>query len=122
MPFNLSHVVLHLGYVQTFTVLRSVGGDWVNGRWVEATPTTITMNGVVEVAQEKDLRALPEGDRVQGMMVFHSPSQMYVTRGGTDQGTSDIVVWKGQQWRLKSVWDYSDYGFYKAIGERIIGE
>ena len=120
MPFQLSHVVLHPAFSQIFTVLRS-SGDWINGRWTEGTVTKIEMTGVVSVASEKDLQILPEADRVSGMMVFHSVKPLYITRIGTEKGTSDKIIWKGQEWKLKHVWDYSDYGYYKAYGERILG-
>jgi hypothetical protein len=120
MPFRLSHVVLHTGFVQTYIVERS-SGDWVNGRWTEETPVQISVAGVVSVAQEKDLQPLHLGDQIKGAMIFHSVQPLYVTRAGTVQGTSDIIIWNGQRWRLLSIGDYSDYGYYKAIGERISG-
>ncbi len=117
---NLSDVILNPDYAQSFIVFRS-SGDWINGRWTEGTPAQITMSGVVSVANENEVKILPEGDRIQGAMVFHSVLPIYTTRLGSEKGTSDKIMWNGEYYKLLNVWNYKDYGFYKAIGVRIIG-
>lgn len=123
MPtINLSRVVNSPNLAQSFTALRSSGqfglGGWQN------TTTSVSMYGVVSVATSDDLEMVPEGDRVIGAMVFHSSQPMYRTRdantsGGT--GLSDLVLWRGEQYRILYVAPYADYGFYRAIAVRILG-
>jgi len=117
MVFNLRNVVLHTAYVQSFVVYRS-SGQFVNGRWVENTPIQITMQGTVVAASEKEIIALPEGDRIQGSMVFHSTQELFPTRSN---GTSDKILWNNQLWKLFTLGDYGDYGFWRMVGVRIKG-
>lgn len=118
---NLRAVILNRDYAQKFTVYRS-SGDWVNGRWTENTPTQIEMTGVVSVASQKEFGAVPEGDRIKGWMVFHSVEEIFVTRDSSEKATSDKIMWNGEYYRLFNVWNYKDYGYYKAIGQRIKGD
>lgn len=118
---NLSRVIRsrRLGN-QTFTVLRS-SGSFVNGRWSENDPQQISMRGIVTVATEKELNQLPEGDMIKGGMVFHTVDELFSTRTGNDPGTSDKIVWHGEEYKLFQIGVWSDYGFYRAVGERIKG-
>jgi hypothetical protein len=117
---NLRKVILHKAFVQEYIVYRS-SGSFINGRWTENTPVQIPMSGVVSVVNEKELNALPEGDRIKGAMRFHSTEEILLTRSGEVKGTSDSILWNGQFWRIFNVSDYSDYGYYRAYGERIKG-
>ena len=121
MPFQLTDIILNSAYAQDFIVYRS-NGEWVNGRWVEGTPTQITMRGVISVARERDLRVLREGDRVQGAMVFHSTQLIYVTNNNGTSGISDKIMWRNEYYKIISVGNYMDYGYCKAIGERMVGD
>lgn len=117
---DISEVINDPDLMQTFTALRSSGTFGPGG--FASTTTTITMSGVVTVAREKDLVLVPEGDRVQGAMVFYSTAEIFVTHAdGTTQGASDVLVWKGHTYRVLSVAEYSDYGYYKAIAVRTLG-
>ena len=98
MPFQLTDIILNAAYAQDFIVYRS-NGEWVNGRWVEGTPTQITMRGVISVARERDLRVLREGDRVQGAMVFHSTQLIYVTNNNGTSGISDKIMWRNEYYK-----------------------
>jgi len=119
--FDLGFVVQNLDMSQNFTVYRS-SGSWVKGRWTEGGSILKEMRGVISVANQKELNALPEGDRIKGGMIFHSTEELFTTRTGTDMGTSDKILWNGEYYRMYNVWPYKDYGFWKAIGARIKGE
>jgi hypothetical protein len=64
---------------------------------------------------------IPEGDRIQGAMTFHSTEALYVTRIGNASGTSDKILWRGEYYKLVSVYPEVDWGYYKAVGTRIKG-
>jgi hypothetical protein len=116
---NLSAVILNPDTAQKFYVYRS-SGQFVNGRWTENEPTIIPITGVVSVISQKELNALPEGDRIVGAMVFHSIVEIRTT-SKDNQGTSDKILWNNEYYRIFNVWPYKDYGFWKAVGERIKG-
>lgn len=124
---SVDEVIEDPDFAQKFTVIRSVG-SFVKGVWTEGTPIEIEMIGVISVASSKDLRQVPEGDRITGAMVFHSLKQIYTTRVGsgtgrraTTTGISDKILWRTEEYKIVSVSPYIDYGYYKAIGERIKG-
>ena len=125
---NVSEVITDPDLAQAYTIVRSVG-SFVKGVWTEGTPTSISVVGTISVASNKELRQLPEGDRIQGAMVFHSTEQIYTTRVGagtgrraTTSGISDKILWRGDYYKVLNVSPYVDYGYYKAIGERIAGD
>jgi hypothetical protein len=116
---DLTRVVNNPLLCQSFTILRSTGqqgpGGWINQE------TSLTAYGVISVARYRDLLMIPEGDRTTGAMVFHSSSPMYLTRIGANQGISDILLWRGEQYKVSSVAHYEDYGYYSATAVRMLG-
>lgn len=120
MVIQIGDIVLDPDFAQQFTVYRSIG-DWVNGRWTESTPEQIIMTGVISVMNERELQAIPEGDKVKGAMVFHTTQELFVTRNGQTKGTSDKIYWRGDYYRLFNIAPYADYGYFRAAGERITG-
>ncbi|GED71177.1 hypothetical protein BRE01_48790 [Brevibacillus reuszeri] len=115
---DVSEVITDPDFAQPFTVHRK-GGDWVKGRWVSSDVPPIRMTGVVIVADAKTLEQLPEGDRVTGLMSFYSTQELFETR---EEGTSDQIEWRGERYRVKRVFPYVDYGYYKAVAERVKGK
>ena len=115
---DLSEIVSDPDLAEQFQIVRSRGG-FVAGGWSDQL-TTIAAYGVVSVASEKDLEMVPEGDRVRESRVFHSTQAMYVTNAD-NQGTSDFLVWQGVKYRVYSVADYSNRGYYRAIACRMQG-
>jgi len=120
MVINVSEVITDPDFAQTFTVYRSTG-SFVDGVWTENTPRAIKMLGVVTVSSQKELDMVAEGDRIRGAMTFHSVCPLYPTRVGTAQGTSDKIMWRGEYYKIQSVYPEVDWGYYKAIGTRIKG-
>ena len=119
---NVSRVMLSPRISQHYTVLRTSGG-WQKGKYVLAEPQELDFTGTITVAREKDLLIVPEGDRVKGTMCFHALKEIYVTHkdGSEQSGISDIIVWRGNHYRIVSVSPEIDYGYYKAIGNRMEG-
>lgn len=100
-----------------FTVYRK-SGAWVAGRFVPQ-ETQMTIQGVVTACKPKDLVQVPEGDRATAVMCFHSPEQIYTTR---NEGTSDEIVWRGERYRILSVIPWGDFGYWKALGVRMVSD
>ncbi|WP_371378905.1 hypothetical protein [Sporomusa aerivorans] len=116
---NIAEIINDPDFCQAFSVFRKTGktGKWVEGEYIQA-EQEIKMRGVVVAANTKDLLQVPEGDRVKGVMAFYSTAPLLVTN---EAGTSDQVVWHGERYRLFQLWPYVDYGYYKALGERMAG-
>lgn len=117
---NVSEVITDPDFAQTFRVYRSTG-SFVNGIWTENSPRIITMLGIVVVANSRDIQMFAEGDRVSGAMKFLTTCQIYVTRTGTSQGTSDKILWRGEYYKIENVFPEVDWGYWRSIGTRIKG-
>jgi hypothetical protein len=104
---------------QDYTIQRSAG-SWVDGVWQSAT-TDVAGFGVISVAKPKDLQMIPEGDKITSAMVFHSELPIYTTHenGDGQGGSSDILIWRGNRFRVIQVAEYVDYGFFRAIATRL---
>lgn len=117
MVIQVSEVVNDIDMAQNFSILRSTGSFNV-GVW-ESTTETLSGYGVISVAKPRDLEMIPEGDKIVGAMVFHSQQPLYGTHDGQAPGSSDILIWNNHQWRILSVSQYKDYGYYRAVAERL---
>lgn len=118
---DLSRVVRNKDITQAFIVVRS-SGEFGPGGWIENTPASINMSGVISVASEQDLNKVPEGDRVNGAIVIHTKEPLFLTRNSPkNPGTSDKIIWNGSTYRLFSLFPYMGYGFYKALAEKVEG-
>lgn len=121
---NVGRIVNSRNFAQPkgFTVYRQ-SGEWVASRWVSADETIIQMSGTITAANPNDLDQVPEGDRIVGMMCFYSQQPIYTTRAEGDAGgTSDEIVWNGERYRISTVVPWGDFGYYKAIGVRMVSE
>jgi hypothetical protein len=119
---------------ESFTIQRSTGSFQVGG-WVTSS-VNIPGWGVVSVATEEDLLMIPEGDRVTGIMVFHTSTRIYETQLDTFQPgivppgnlsnnplqrVSDIMVWNFQTWRVLAVGPYPNRTYWRALAVRLAG-
>jgi len=118
---NLSRVVKSRRLnSQAYTVLRSTG-SFINGRWTENPEIEVSMYGLIMVMSEKELAQFPEADLIKGAMIFCSTQEIFTTRTGTSQGTSDRIVWRGEEYKIFNVAPWVDYGYFRAAGERTKG-
>jgi hypothetical protein len=115
---QLGEVVNDPDFAQQFTVQRSTI-SWLNGI-VQSVVSTILVYGPISEVKARDLKMIPEGDRVHGARVFWSPQILYATHAtGGKGGLSDLILWNNHQWRVITVGQYQDYGFYRAIAVRL---
>ncbi|MDU1339839.1 MAG: hypothetical protein E6935_16720 [Clostridium butyricum] len=119
---NLSRVINDTRISQEFKVFRKTG-EWIKGRFEEK-ETQIDMNGVIVPATNKEVEMIPEGDRVKGAISIHSTKRLYTTHSEEDgedgEGTSDEIEWENERYKVYSLGSYSKYGFYSAIGMRLV--
>ena len=121
---DVSSTILDPHFAQTFTVKRYTNGKWEAGRWVQE-PTEIKIVGTISIANAKQIEFIPEGDRIGGEIAIHTTVPLYNSRNGTDTskgGTSDIVIWHDDEYKIYQVNEYSDYGYYFAIGQRMASD
>lgn len=122
---NVAHAINDLRFAQKFKVFRK-SGEWIKGRFIEI-EKEIMMIGVITPSKPKEIEMIPEGDRVGGEITIHTTRKLYTTRSidtaeenGENQGTSDIIEWQHERYKLYQVNDYSQYGYYSAIGMRLV--
>jgi len=120
---NPSRILSSPHFQQTWEVFRSTGSFQLGG-WVEdaQSPASFIMSGAVWPSTNKEIQQVPEGDRVTGMMSFASTQPLYVTHASGIAGTSDQIEWHGEKYRLVQIMNFSDYGFYVAVGVRMEGD
>lgn len=118
---NVSRLITSPNFQQSFTVTRQ-SGDWseATGEF-ETTVQTISMVGVIKPLTTKELAIQPEADRASGMINVYTLQAVFPTGLTPQKRISDQVTWKGEQYRVLNMADYSDYGFYKATCVRMLG-
>lgn len=114
---NIAEIIHDPDFCQPYTLYRKTT-VFVGGR-PKTSEKAIPRSGVIVAANTKDLLQVPEGDRSKGIMAVYDTEPLLVTN---ETGTSDEFLWQGERYRLFQVWPYKDYGYYKALGERIVGD
>lgn len=124
---DLSSVVIDPRISQPFTLYRA-SGDWVGARFVEKESEPITAIGIISIANAKQIEFIPEGDRVGGEIAIHTYTPLYCSRNTQDSNgeqksyIADEILWHGERYKIYQVNDYSDYGYYFAIGQRKLAD
>jgi hypothetical protein len=115
---NVSEVVNDPDFAQSFLIMRSTG-VFLNGVW-NSTVTAVQGYGVIADITDRDLDMIPEGDFVKGGKVFWSSQILYATHATAGVGgSSDILVWRGLNYRVLQVKLYEDYGYWRAMTTRM---
>ncbi len=115
MAINVAELISDPDFCTTFIVEKKTLEEWSKGQPVyELSRTTVT--GIVAPSSSKDLSLMPEGDRKHGMKTFYTDTDMHMEISDTEK-TSDTCIWNGQRYKLINGWNYSNNGYYKAMGE-----
>lgn len=120
---SIDEIILDPDFAQPYIGYRK-SGDWVEGEFIQ-NEVVVNFYGAIIAANIKDVNMLPEGDRIEGLMVFHTTADnpIFVTRNLTDEkGTSDELEWRGERYRVMQTYPYNDYGYMKAIATRKAGD
>lgn len=121
MPFSIAEVVNDPDFAQSFTITRSEGGVWVQGKWRNAT-ITVGAWGSIQPPNPEELEQVAEADRVSGVIAVHTTQPIYETHVDATTGISDLVTWHDQTYRIIKVYPWQDYGYYKALAVRMSGQ
>ncbi|WP_297428654.1 hypothetical protein [Clostridium sp.] len=121
---DVSSIILDPSFAQPFSVFRKTG-DWQPNGEFTTTETEIKMFGVISIANAKQIEFIPEGDRIGGEIAIHTTQILYNSRSADETqtpikeaGLSDEIEWHGDRYKIYQVNEYSDYGYYFAIGQR----
>lgn len=108
---------------QSINVHRS-SGLFIEGRWTESiqSPPYFAVSGICQPTTGWDLQSMPEGDRPIAAITFYTVEKLYITHGGQNPGISDKIEWDGEWYKILTVARWEDYGFYKSIATRMLGE
>ena len=125
MEVDLSEVVNDPQLAESVLVHRYVG-LFAQGGYVqqEADGSPFAAFGVMDVVSGKTLATLSDADRPNASMTFITSTEIKTTRLDDQQGetgTSDILEWNSEQWRVIRVDPYYTRGFWKAVIGRLKG-
>lgn len=113
---NVAELIHDPDLCQPYTLYRKATA-WLAGR-PRQKEVALSRSGVIVPASSKDLLQVPEGDRTKAIIAVYDTELLLVTN---ETGTSDEVIWHNERYRLFQGWPRDDYGYYKALGERIAG-
>lgn len=117
MPtINVKRVLSNPRFNMSFTVWRK-SGLFVKGKWFDQ-ESSIPFRGVIINASPKEVEMFPEGDRIINAINVYTKNEIYTSHGPDAQnkkGISDEIEWNGKRYKVMTVNNYSDYGYYKTI-------
>jgi len=93
------------------------GGGYIDGEWREGGRELVFVtDAVVQPAQPRDLRNLPEGADAQDAVVIHSPVPMHTVEESQGRPADEVEVEGMGLYRIMSVGDWSGQGFRRYVG------
>ncbi len=113
---DVSEIVNDPDFAQSFIINRTSTSFIVGG--TSQSTTQIPSYGVI-IPDPSDIDQTQEGDRITGSIKIYCTQQLLET---STTGTSDTITWHGQTYRVASVKDWSDNGYFEAKGYRLSGE
>lgn len=82
--------------------------------------TQFNVPGIITVENFKELDVRPEFERNTEAINIYTQEKLYTTGDypGDGEFVSDKILWHGEPYRIYSVQEDSDYGFFRAIAAR----
>lgn len=127
---NLSEIVQDQDFAQSASLVRTTGAwglDFENLQTgLVPTPTTVQWFGIIQPARAEDIDMVPEAQRKEGAMCFHSVQPIYATSNDNANPNglmlADVFTWRGQDYEVMHVWPWEDFGYYRAVAVRKAGD
>lgn len=88
------------------TVLRASPGEWVKGKWVAGTVTSVNIEANVQPLKGSELTILPESDRTKESIKVYSVETLK-TLEEVSQEEADVVVWEGKKFKAVKAMTYT---------------
>jgi len=115
MPVNVAVAVTDPRLAQSFQVERQTGFFDDDGVYIVNT-VTLQRTGVLHPATMDDMAELEmEGQRAGNFIAVYSDQDLWMADG--ESITSDLILWFGNKYKVIKSKNWSDYGYWKAIGE-----
>lgn len=113
-------ILRELGAEGAITVRSFSGGAWDStGRYAGSITTEILTTAVVNPSTSKEIEKLPENERTKEAITVFTRSALQ-TSDVNSQGKADQILWKGREYEVQIVGDWTTQAQYSfAIGTRI---
>ena len=132
---NVKELITDPDFARPFQIERHSGGTFVDGLY-SSLSNTIDIYGIIQPYQPKTVEYLPNGDQITGDIKIWSLTPIYTTRHNVstntreanennnqqttvDSGISDIIIYKGERYKVTYVKDWEYHGYYSAVAKRI---
>lgn len=103
-------------FARIITRRRYPIGSYVGGEYVVGDPTEIEIAAVHQPVTSRDLRDLPEGQRVDALRSVWSRSDIQGANESTGRLADELVI-EGETYRVVRAWARTEAGFSKAVVE-----
>lgn len=116
---NVKELITDPDFAQNFSIERHSQGGFVDGLY-SSTVSTINVYGIVQPYQPKTVEYSQNGDQITGDIKIWLLQQIFTTRDDTSEsGISDIIVYKGERYKVTYVKDWIYHGYWSAVAKRI---
>lgn len=104
-----------------YTVIRRPRGTFVDGIYVPAASTTLSIRAVIQPAREiqrvtagRDMRERDQNQTVEDVQIIHTVTQIYTRTPTLDP---DIIRFEDDDWTVARVekWPYDGTWFYMGV-------
>lgn len=106
------------GWLEPIDIIRKEQGDYVDGNWVDAQETIVSIRAVVQNANADDLILLPEGTRSTETVKIHTTS-LVKTVSEVTETEADQFEYNGSKYKIHDVYDRKIGNYYKALAIRV---
>jgi hypothetical protein len=115
---DISEMITDPDFAIIFQIERQTGGAFEHGEYAE-TASIFTVTGIIHPYNPKRQEYDLEGNIITGDIYVYCKHKLCLSRDDAETGTSDIVIWNGERYKLKDVKNWSQHGYYRAVAERI---
>lgn len=91
----------------TYIVTRSLGGEYIKGRFVAGNTETIKMVGSLQPIGGRELKHLEEGERIKDHYTFYSDERLSIV-DASDLSQADVIQIDDDSYRVVSVEEWSN--------------
>lgn len=116
---NVKELITDPDFARSFTIERSENGSFTDGLYT-STHKTFDVYGVLQPYQPKTVEYTQNGDQITGDIKIWLLQEIYTTRDEVEgSGISDIIVYKGEKYKITYVKDWEYHGYWSAVAKRI---
>lgn len=117
MPLlSVAEIIPDPDFSQSFKINRLTGEFNDNGLF-ETTTQTLYVTGIITPMKTRDMVQMNTGDQIEGFINIYTNSAIYTTAlVNEDSGRlSDEIEWRNDSYKIMSVENFADFGYYHAV-------